>query len=112
MISNFSRVLTAILIFAASTMPAGATIKPPAHGTHKTDTLHSRLIMRIDAAEAKVKVAHKAGGLSATKAGQLRKQLAKIRVEAAGCAKQQGFLSAGESASYHRMLDDIERKIA
>jgi hypothetical protein len=81
------------------------------HATHKADALQTRLIARTSAVDTKLTRARKAGRVSTTEAAQMQKKLAWVRADSAKYVKQQGFLSAGESASYSRTLDEIEAKL-
>ncbi|MGF7154740.1 hypothetical protein [Novosphingobium gossypii] len=78
---------------------------------HKTDALQSRLSARLHTIEGKLSAARKAGRIGPAKTAQLSKKLAWVRADAAKYGKEQGFLSAGESASYNRALDEVERTL-
>lgn len=76
-----------------------------------TDPLASKLDPRIRATETRIGTARKADQNSAAKATGLSSRVASIRADAARNVKAQGFLSAGESASYNRTLDGMEARL-
>ncbi|WP_161960153.1 hypothetical protein [Xanthomonas arboricola] len=79
--------------------------------SHAPDPLHARVSARYQAIKAKLAEARKAGTLSGAEAAGIEKKLNWVRTDSATRAKQQGFISAGESASYNRALDDAEQMI-
>lgn len=111
MLATVSRsVLTAALGLTIATAPAIAAA-PQQHAAHKTDALDAKLTARIQAVDVKLTAARKAGRVSAAQATQMRKKLDWVRVDSARYVRKQGFLSAGESASYNRTLDALETKL-
>jgi len=102
--------LAAIVTLSVSAVPAMAA-PTQKHTTRKADALQAKLTARTNAVDAKLTEASKAGRVSAADATGMKKKLAWIRKDSAKYAKQQGFLSAGESASYNRTLDEVEAKL-
>lgn len=110
--TKFSRTLfIAFVGLSAATVPAIAA-PTPQHAGHKADVLQTKLTARIGAVEAKLTAARKAGRVSAVNAAQMKKKIDWVRTDSVKYVKQQGFLSAGESASYNRTLGEIEAKLS
>lgn len=102
--------LTAALGFSVIAVPVVAA-PMQRHSVGKADALRAKLAARTDAVDAKLTAARTAGRVSVTDAGRMKKKLGLVRMDSARYVKQQGFLSAGESASYNRILDEIEAKL-
>jgi hypothetical protein len=66
---------------------------------------------RIADLDARIVAAQGAGDLDRREALSLRRQLSQMRRYFIKSVRSQGFMSAGESASYARTLDDIEAKL-
>ncbi|WP_293977617.1 hypothetical protein [Sphingomonas sp.] len=91
-------------------VPAAARPAQP-HAAHRADTLQIKLNDRAKAIHEKLIAIRKAGRVSPAEAAAMTSKLAWVRADSAKYVKQQGFLSAGESASYNRALDEIEKKL-
>ncbi len=101
-----TRILAAVAFATIATPAAAQPVQR--HPAHMTDPLAAKLDARIRATETRIAAARKADRISAAKATGLSGKVASIRTDAARNVKAQGFLSAGESASYNRTLDGIE----
>ena len=95
----------------ASPGSAGLATTAQHHRSHSKDVLREKLGTRVAVVEAKFKAAQKAKLVPAAQARQIAGRIAWIRKDAARNIRLQGFLSAGESASYNRTLDEIENKL-
>jgi hypothetical protein len=99
-------------VLGLSVMAAPAMASPVRHAAASPpDALRIALARRTDRVEARLTAARAAGRVSVAGAATMRERIGWVRVDSAKLSKRQGFLSAGESASYHRALDDIERRL-
>lgn len=114
------------LLFAALTPLMGAAAPPhdlpscdlnaqhalqaPVGGEMK-DERQAHIVMRTDALRADIGNARKSGDLSQSEAEAIFRRLDRIQNEAAAFVREQGFLSAGERASYDRELDEIAGEV-
>ena len=71
------------------------------------DPLQAHISVRINVLQADISNARKARHLTEPQSEQLWRHADRVRKDADGYVKQQGFLSAAERASYDRELDDI-----
>lgn len=71
------------------------------------DPRQAHLSMRANILEADLSTAKKGGQLTQSRANQFYKRVETVRAGADRYTKQQGFLSAAETASYDRALDAI-----
>ncbi|WP_262287854.1 hypothetical protein [Pantoea sp. Marseille-Q5743] len=75
------------------------------------DPLQADISVRINVLQADIGNARKARHLTEAQSEQLWQQAGRIRKDADGYVKQQGFLSAAERASYDRELDDVAGRL-
>lgn len=75
------------------------------------DPLQSHISVRINVLQADIGSARKARHLTEAQSKQLWQQAGRVRKDADGFVKQQGFLSAAERASYDRELDTIAGRL-
>ncbi|AST67346.1 hypothetical protein BFG07_00695 [Kosakonia cowanii] len=71
------------------------------------DPLQAHISVRINVLQADISNARKARHLTEAQSEQLWRHADRVRKDADGYVKQQGFLSAAERASYDRELDNI-----
>ncbi|KTC20529.1 MULTISPECIES: hypothetical protein [Pseudomonas] len=76
-----------------------------------TDRNEAHISTRASVLQADIGSLYRAGHLPQKQADKLYNQIEKIRSDSAGFVKTQGFLSAGERASYDRELDAIAGSI-
>jgi len=86
------------------TVPGPNELLGSVGGTVK-DPREAHILTRVNILQADLSTARKARQISASKADELWKRGEKIRHNVAGYVKDQGFLSAGERASYDRELN-------
>ncbi len=93
----------------AQTSPAtsDATAQAPAAAPSK-DALLQRLTARAESLSAQIATAEKSGHLSHPESATLSTKVTQVVKKARADHANQGFLSAGESASYMRELDQIQ----
>lgn len=72
-----------------------------------TDKNEAHVSTRASVLQADIGSLYRGGHLPQKQADQLYNRIEKIRSDSAGFVKTQGFLSAGERASYDRELDAI-----
>ncbi len=109
--TTFPRALLfAALGLSALTSPASAAPAEP-HGVHKADALQARLDARVAAVDTRLRFVRKEGRVSPAEVARMEKSLDWVRSDSRKYVRRQGFLSAGESASYNRTLNEIERKL-
>lgn len=75
------------------------------------DKAHAHIALRADTLQADIGNARKARLLTQGQANALWQRVARIRHDADGFARKQGFLSAGERASYDRALDQVALRL-
>lgn len=75
------------------------------------DPLQAHISVRINVLQADIGSARKARHLTEAQSEQLWQQAGRVRKDADGYVKQQGFLSAAERASYDRELDDVAGRL-
>ncbi len=75
------------------------------------DPLQAHISVRINVLQADIGNARKARHLTEAQSEQLWQQAGRVRKDADGYVKQQGFLSAAERASYDRELDDVAGRL-
>ena len=75
------------------------------------DPMRAHVFMRANSLQADIGKAAKAQRLSKNQADRLLQRIEKVRVEVDGFVRQQGFLSAGERASYDRDFNDIAKEL-
>lgn len=105
----FMTFATCIGVFAG--MSSVNVARAQQRASHAPDPLHAKVLARYEAINASLAEARKAGKLSNAQAAEIEKKLSWVRTDSATRAKQQGFVSAGESASYNRTLDEAEQAI-
>ncbi|CAM3283333.1 hypothetical protein BZK31_15225 [Pseudomonas floridensis] len=76
-----------------------------------TDRNEAHISTRASILQAEIGSLYRAGHLPQKQADQMYERIEKIRSDSAGFVKAQGFLSAGERASYDRELDAIAGSI-
>ncbi|WP_241523790.1 hypothetical protein [Chimaeribacter coloradensis] len=76
-------------------------------GGSVTDPRQAHLSVRANILQADISTARKARRLSQPQADSLWQRVAQVRRDAGRFVKAQGFLSAGERASYDRELDAV-----
>ncbi|RMT84529.1 hypothetical protein [Pseudomonas viridiflava] len=76
-------------------------------GSTVTDRSQAHISTRASVLQADIGSLYRAGHLPQKQAGQMYNRIEKIRSDSADLVKAQGFLSAGERASYDRELDAI-----
>jgi len=76
-----------------------------------TDPRQAHISMRTNVLQADLGNARKARGLTQADADRLYKRVEAVRTGADRYTKKQGFLSAGEVASYDRELDAVAVKV-
>lgn len=93
----------------AQTSPAtsDATAQAFAQAPSK-DALLQRLTARAESLSAQITTAEKSGHLSRPESSALSTKITQVVKKARADHQTQGFLSAGESASYMRELDQIQ----
>jgi len=75
------------------------------------DPLQAHISVRMNVLQADIGNARKARHLTEAQSEQLWQQAGRVRKDADGYVKQQGFLSAAERASYDRELDDVAGRL-
>lgn len=75
------------------------------------DPRQAHIQMRSNILQADIGSAKKAGRLTRASAGRLYRRVETVRTGADRHAARQGFLSAGEVASYDRALDAVAAKV-
>lgn len=75
------------------------------------DPLQAHISVRINVLQADIGNARKARHLTEAQSEQLWQQAGRVRKDADGYVKQQGFLSAAERASYDRELDNVAGRL-
>ncbi|PEI02223.1 hypothetical protein CRM79_22580 [Pantoea agglomerans] len=75
------------------------------------DPLLAHISVRINVLQADIGNAREARYLTETQSEQLWQKADRVRKEADGYVKHQGFLSAAERVSYDRELDDIAGRL-
>jgi hypothetical protein len=85
-------------------------LRAPTGGTIR-DSRQAHIAMRADILQADIGNARKARRLSQGEAQRLWQRVAQIRRDADGFVVKQGFLSAGETASYDRALDMVAVRV-
>ncbi|WP_347093747.1 hypothetical protein [Sphingomonas parapaucimobilis] len=86
------------------------TLKAPTGGTIR-DPRQAHIAMRANILQADIGNARKARRLSQAEAQKLWNAVARIRRDANRFVAKQGFLSAGETASYDRALDGVAMRV-
>lgn len=85
-------------------------LRAPTGGTIR-DTRQAHLAMRANILQADIGNARKARRLSQAEAQKLWQSVERVRRDADGFVAKQGFLSAGEVASYDRALDLVAMRV-
>jgi len=85
-------------------------LRAPTGGTIR-DSRQAHLSMRANILQADIGNARKARRLTQPQAQTLWKEVDRVRRDADHFVAKQGFLSAGEAASYDRALDMVAMKI-
>lgn len=80
-------------------------------GGNIKDALQAHISVRVNVLQADIGNARKARHLTEAQSEKLWQQADRVREDAGGNVKQQGFLSAAERASYDRELDDIAGRL-
>lgn len=75
-----------------------------AENIRATDTLKAR----ISTAQARIAQGQRSGKVTRTRAGRLNSQISQLQASMTSLNSKQGFVSAGELASYNRTLDAID----
>ncbi|WP_152608561.1 hypothetical protein [Croceibacterium mercuriale] len=105
-----SLTIAALGLAAAPVLATPAALPIPQASRHP-DALNTTLARRVAAVASQVQAARAAGRVSQAEAARLNGKIAWVRTDSARHVREQGFLSAGESASYNRSLDEVERKL-
>ena len=122
---EMKKILSGLLLLAAGQVVAAPSLtqaypscdtKAQRHAGGDTggsihDPLQAHISMRANVLQADISNARKARYLSDAQSQQLWQVVDRIRKDAAGYVKTQGFLSAAERASYDRELDDIAGRL-
>ncbi len=94
-------------------VPGGALAQH--HGTQAQRALNDEdradLLARIRSMETRITAARANGTLTRTKASILQRKLVTTRQSYQKVTRSQHFLSAAESASYNRTLDDVDAQL-
>lgn len=77
----------------------------------QVDVLAGALEARTNVLVADLLAAQQAGRVSPTEGAEIRQKLSGVQADSGRYVREQGFLSAGESASYNRALDEVERRL-
>ena len=85
-------------------------LRAPTGGTIR-DTRQAHIAMRANILQADIGNARKARRLSQAEAQKLWQSAERVRRDADGFVARQGFLSAGEAASYDRALDMVAARV-
>lgn len=80
-------------------------------GGSVTDPLQAHISVRSNILQADISTARKARVLTQARADKLWQRVEVVRNDADNLVKKQGFLSAGERASYDRELDDVAKTL-
>ncbi|WP_294248658.1 hypothetical protein [uncultured Sphingomonas sp.] len=86
------------------------TLKAPTGGTIR-DPRQAHIAMRANILQADISTARKARRLSQAEAQTLWNMVVRIHRDANRFVAKQGFLSAGETASYDRALDGVAMRV-
>ncbi len=86
------------------------TLKAPTGGTIR-DPRQAHIAVRANILQADISTARKARRLSQAEAQTLWNMVARIHRDANRFVAKQGFLSAGETASYDRALDGVAMRV-
>ena len=74
-----------------------------------SDPLQAHISVRSNILQADISTARKARVLTQSRADKLWQRVEVVRRDVDGLVQKQGFLSAGERASYDRELDDVAK---
>lgn len=103
----------ALAAMVAALVPGGASAQHK--GTQAQRALNAEdradLLERIRSLETRTAAARTNGTLTRTKASILQRKLVTTRQSYQKVTRSQRFLSAAESASYNRTLDDIDAQL-
>lgn len=80
-------------------------------GGSVSDPLQAHISVRSNILQADISTARKARVLTQSRADKLWQRVEVVRHDADNLVKKQGFLSAGERASYDRELDDVAKTL-
>jgi len=105
------RLFSVFLLGVSTLCVAPPALAAQAHHQARADALNTKLSARIATIDAKLAGAARKKQVTPTQLAAMRKKIAWVRKDAAKYVKEQGFLSAGEAASYNRSLDEIEAKL-
>ena len=81
------------------------------NGSSDSDPLLSHISLRVNVIQADAGTARKAGKLSESQTEMIWHHADRIRADAARYAREQGFLSAAERASFDRELDEVAGRL-
>lgn len=81
------------------------------NGSSDSDPLLSHISMRVNVIQADAGTARKAGKLSESQTEMIWHHVERIRADAKRYAREQGFLSAAERASFDRELDEVAGRL-
>jgi len=81
------------------------------NGSSDSDPLLSHISLRVNVIQADAGTARKAGKLSESQTEMIWHHADRIRADAAHYAREQGFLSAAERASFDRELDEVAGRL-
>lgn len=76
-----------------------------------SDPLQAHIFVRANILQADISSARKARMLTEPRADKLWQRVEAVRRDVDGFVQKQGFLSAGERASYDRELDDVAKTL-
>lgn len=76
-----------------------------------TDPRQAHVSARADILQSDISAARRAQNLTQAVADRLHERVEAVKAGADGFTKEQGFLSAGEVASYDRELDEIAMQL-
>jgi hypothetical protein len=99
----------ASVLAQTSPAPSGTMTQAPASASAPSkDALLQRLTARAESLSAQIATAEKSGHLSHPESTALSSKVTQVVKKARADHASQGFLSAGESASYMRELDQVQ----
>ncbi len=107
------KIVAHALMIAALCLPALACAPATERqeASPRTDALNAALTARTATVGKKLAAAQESGAVTPAEAARLQERLTWVETDSARYVQEQGFLSAGESASYNRALDEIEASL-
>ncbi|TCP77424.1 hypothetical protein C8J31_12420 [Rhizobium sp. PP-CC-2G-626] len=109
---SFSRALFAITFGLAVVTTSTFAAAAQQHGTQaqraSNDRATADLRTRIGTTEERITEARRGGAITSARAATLRRKVEQTQASMDQLSRQQGFVSAGELASYNRTLGEID----